>query len=82
VSSLLEACSAPMSWAASHTGRVMIAGWTGVGDHSHSAWGAARKRRRRPPGMRRRRPNTWWPVYLGLAKIAVTVETVHPPGLG
>ena len=45
----------------------MIAGWVGSGDHSHWSSGTATVR---PPGRLRGRPNTMWPVYLGLRKMA------------
>ena len=51
-SSRLLACSAPIVWAVSHAGRVMIAGWVGSGDQIH--WSCGTVWNRRP--VERRRP--------------------------
>src|ERR1035441_3019800 len=67
---------APMAWALSQVARSTNAGWTGAGDQIHCPGGTGRPLRL--VVVLRVRPKTMWPVYLGLARIAVTVGLIHP----
>ena len=54
-------CSAPTFWAASQVSRSTMAGWVRWSDQYHWSGGT---------GLPLRvRPNTWYPVYFGLARI-------------